>query len=434
MKLHTISPVAMGQLDVAVTSMRGLEPAKLEKLGAQLLADAIGYPNIPLSRTAKNLATVSAQLSWPQRDQLLRGFFGTSSAAADQPAIGVFEAKLASAAIGSGGSWVCELKPGAELSDQDRRALRARFAGQDVAFFAGPPAPASRHGATPAKALTKPKKEALLAELQSRFDGVKDLVVRDGVLQISVGPEFDRFSREPLGRAIDKFGGGVSFETVFDGKGAKPALELSASGQFTAWVDGKARVPLLQSREESAAAVAQVGDPRVIDLYTSTDRRSLTVRLEPWVTAKDAAQALNKVSKKLGADALRAVVDSGVAYTVGDAPAAHKVWSMSDGEAQRALAAVRRIDPHVTSVGLAMVTPDHRLQSSGGSSGNAVSLVVDAGFDMNKADVVFAAAQKALGVDETVPMRLARLYAAELATKGITPPKDAYRGLRDGDT
>lgn len=202
---------------------------------------------VPLSKTAKDLATVSAQLSWPQRDQRLRGVFGTSSAAADQPAIGVFEAKVASASVQKHGSWVCELEPGAELSDADRRTLRARFAGQDVAFFAGPPALVVRHGATPAKTLSKPKKEALLAALQPRLDGVKDLVVRDGILQISVGPEFDRFSREP-------------------------------------------------------------------------------------------------------------------------------------------------------------------------------------------ADAVFAATQKALGVDDEVPIHLHRLYASELATKGTTAPKDAYRGLRDGDT
>lgn len=438
MKLHNISPVSTGKIDVALAAMRPLAPPQLEKLGAQLFADAINYPNIPLSTTAKHLSTVASQLGYQQRDQLIRGFFGTADTAAASKAIEVFEAKVASATPRSDGTLVCQLRSRhGELYASDRTALAARLAGQTAEFYAGSPKLVEAPGSTKAKPLTKGQKEALMAELDRRFDGIKDATVKGGVLELTVGAAFREYVGEALERAVRKFVGDVPFKTVFDAKGDKPAFELSQAGLFTKWVDGQSRVPLIETREAAAAAMSRLGDERVADLYTSTDQRSLTVRLAAWATKADAEQVMKKVSKTLDADAVHVIVDSGVAYTSGDAPTDSKVWEMSPAEATKATKAAQKIDASVAYVGIGTTAATGHLttySTAHGGSGNTMVIGVGTLFDMKKADALFAAVQKSLGVDDTVPMVLQRSESGVLASVGVRERKDEYLGLRDGDT
>jgi len=145
---------------------------------------------------------------------------------------------------------------------------------------------------------------------------------------------------------------------------------------------------------------------------------------------------MKAVGKKLGADAIEVVVGSGVAYTTGEKPADTKVWDMSADEAKRATKVAQKLDASVQYVGIGTTSANDHLgaySTANGGSGNTMVIGVGIAFDVDKTDALFAAVQKSLGVDDTVPMVIQRAEAGALASIGVNDRKDEYRGLRDGD-
>jgi hypothetical protein len=431
MKLQTVHPIETGKISDALSAISGLGKSDLEQLGATLFSDAINH-RTPLPQVASQVRNVAGQLSWADKQALIKGFFGTEDQNVAGQMVHTFERLVQSMKTRQDGVVELELKNDHFLGigSSDRQALADRLDGKPAVFVRRDGEILFSGTGNKAPHLSAEKKKKVLAELEKRFAGVRGIEVKGGVLSITAGNAFDGF-QENLSRFVHKFVGDVPWKVTRDTKGDNPVLEISKSGVVTSWVDGKARVPLL-SYEQGRSAAKALGDDRIYGLTTGQGDRYLALALAPETTKTEARQIMKRVAKELGADAISSYASQGLGSVYGEPPG-KELWHLAEADAGVAAKKAQKLDPGVQSVGLGTADAEWRLgaRTFVGGKGNALVISVSDEFDFANADKVRDAIAKSLELDDKVPIGIYREQGASLATIGVLPQKDSYAGLRD---
>jgi hypothetical protein len=434
-----VTRAPLNTLGAVAQQLAPLSAAELQELGARVFKESMGKSVGALSDNAGKIDQLGRMLPSPQAQALARGFAGDTTIAPQE--LRALDRIAMSFDQRKDGVVVVVARPGQHhLSNSTRDLLRGAFKGKAVEFVHEHGAVVhAQGGARAPKALTATRKAEVKAAFDARFDGVRDVSVKGGVVRITVGNAFDDTLGGASKRLVKKLFGDVPFSVVRDTKGDKPLMEIDEHGVAAAWAGGVARVPMY-THDQSVQARASLRDDRVQSVYTDVRGRSLFVIVAPWVDPKNARSIAKKVSAELKADSIEVFMASGTAFIYGQAEGA-KPFQLDAAELSAAENALRRIDPHVSGVSLCTFRDDGSWSSRfhgshGAETGNGVAIIVDQKADLSTSDALEQKLRKQLRLPKSALVTIERdtlSGSTHLASMGVPKQKDTYAGLRDGD-